>query len=99
MFINPYLGFSRCFLFSDYVFYFIILNCRLVLVLRVYTIRKLLKFIICYQFSFVKTTRKFIIVKFLIRKLGSSSVLIMLIMIRIESFAIIKLRGVSTKLN
>ena len=66
---------------------------------RVYTITKLLKFIICYQFSFVKTTRKFIIVKFLIRKLGSSLVLIMLIMIRIQSFAIIKLRGVSTKLN
>ena len=47
----------------------------------------------------MKTTRKFIIVKFLIRKLRSSSVLKMLIMIRIESFAIIKLRGVSTKLN
>ena len=65
----------------------------------VYTTTKLLKFIICYQFSFVKTTRKFIIVKFFIRKLEPSSVLIMLIMIRIESFAIIKLRGVSTKLN
>ena len=66
---------------------------------RVYTITKLLKFIICYQFSFVKTTRKFIIVKFLIRKLGSSSMLIVLIMIRIQTVAIIKLRGVSTKLN
>ena len=65
----------------------------------VYTTTKLLKFIICYQFSFVKTTRKFIIVKFFIRKLGPSSVLIMLIMILIESFAIIKLRGISTKLN
>ena len=66
---------------------------------RVYTITKLLKFIICYQFSFVKTTRKFIIVKLSICKLGSSSLLIMLIMIRIESFAIIKLRDVFTKLN
>jgi hypothetical protein len=41
---------------------------------------------------FVETPRKFITVKLSIRKPGSSSVLI----IRIESFAVINLRGVST---
>ena len=61
-----------------------------------------------YLLSFVETPRKFIIAKLSIRKLGSSSVLIILNGIistdedpslRIESFAIINLRGVSTKLN
>ena len=58
-------------------------------------------------FNFVDTPRNFIIAKLSIRKPGSSSVLIKLDFIstdedpglRIESFAIIKLRGVSTKLN
>ena len=52
------------------------------------------------------TPRKFIIAELSIRKLGSSSVLIILFIstdedpsLRIESSAIINLRGVSTKLN
>ena len=56
--------------------------------------------------SFVETPRKFIIAELSIRKLGSSSVLIIGIIstdedpsLRIESSAIINLRGVSTKLN
>ena len=60
-----------------------------------------------YLFSFVETPRKFIIAELSIRKLGSSSVLKIIRIIstdegpslRIESFAIINLRGVSTKLN
>ena len=59
-----------------------------------------------YLLSFVETPRKFIIAELSIRKLGSSSVLIMCIIstdedpsLRIESSAIINLRGVSTKLN
>ena len=61
-----------------------------------------------YLFSFVETLRKFIIAELSIRKLGSSSVLIIPNNIistdedpslRIESSAIINLRGVSTKLN
>ena len=61
-----------------------------------------------YLLSFVETPRRFIIAELSIRKLGSSSVLIILISIistdedpslRIESSAIINLRGVSTKLN
>ena len=79
-----------------------------------------------YLLSFVEAPRKFIIAELSIRKLGSSSVLIILIRIyniytdntdmilrytisiistdedpslRIESSAIINLRGVSTKLN
>ena len=62
-----------------------------------------------YLLSFVDTPRKFIIAELSIRKLGSSSVLIILIIgiistdedpsLRIESSAIINLRGVSTKLN
>ena len=55
----------------------------------------------------METPRKFIIAELSIRKLGSSSVLIILRIIstdedpslRIESSAIINLRGVSTKLN
>ena len=55
----------------------------------------------------METPRKFIIAELSIRKLGSSSVLIILCIIstdedpslRIESSAIINLRGVSTKLN
>ena len=57
---------------------------------------------------FIEAPRKFTIVKLSIRKLGCSSVLILLSFIiisiderpslRIESFAIINLRGVSTKL-
>ena len=59
-------------------------------------------------FNFVDTPRNFIIAKLSIRKPGSSLVLIKSIDfistdedpgLRIESFAIIKLRGVSTKLN
>ena len=57
-------------------------------------------------FNFVDTPRNFIIAKLSIRKPGSSSVLIKAFIstdedpgLRIESFAIIKLRGVSTKLN
>ena len=56
--------------------------------------------------SFVETPRKFIIAELSIRKLGSSSVLIIGIIstdedpsLRIESSATINLRGVSTKLN
>ena len=70
--------------------------------------------------SFVETPRKFIIAEISIRKLGSSSVLIIILnylintiywpndqiistdedpSLRIESSAIINLRGVSTKLN
>ena len=49
--------------------------------------------------SFVETPRKFIIAELSIRKLGSSSVLIVDPSLRIESSAIINLRGVSTKLN
>ena len=60
-----------------------------------------------YLFSFVETPRKFIIAELSIRKLGSSSVLKIIRIIstdedpslRIESSAIINLRGVSTKLN
>ena len=65
-----------------------------------------------YLLSFVETPRKFIIAELSIRKLGSSSVLIILLLhyytiistdedpsLRIESSAIINLRGVSTKLN
>ena len=65
-----------------------------------------------YLLSFVETPRKFIIAELSIRKLGSSSVLIYNIQLnqciistdedpslRIESSAIINLRGVSTKLN
>ena len=57
-----------------------------------------------YLLSFVETPRKFIIAELSIRKLGSSSVLIILNYyedpsLRIESSAIINLRGVSTKLN
>ena len=60
-----------------------------------------------YLLSFVETPRKFIIAELSIRKLGSSSVLIIIGIIstdedpslRIESSAIINLRGVSTKLN
>ena len=61
----------------------------------------------------METPRKFIIAELSIRKLGSSSVLIILLLaliiniistdedpsLRIESSAIINLRGVSTKLN
>ena len=51
----------------------------------------------------METPRKFIIAELSIRKLGSSSVLIMHTdedpSLRIESSAIINLRGVSTKLN
>ena len=61
---------------------------------------------IIYLFSFVETPRKFMIAELSIRKLGSSSVLIILIIstdenssLRIESLAIINLRGVSTKLS
>ncbi len=58
-------------------------------------------------FNFVVTPRNFIIAKLSIRKPGSSSVLIISDFIgtdedpglRIESFAIIKLRGVTTKLK
>ena len=66
-----------------------------------------------YLLSFVETPRKFIIAELSIRKLGSSSVLIILALLlllciistdedpslRIESSAIINLRDVSTKLN
>ena len=69
-----------------------------------------------YLLSFVETPRKFIIAELSIRKLGSSSVLIIQILLaniisaniistdedpslRIESSAIINLRGISTKLN
>ena len=56
----------------------------------------------------MKAPRKFAIAKLSIRKLGPPSVLIILVVIistdedpslRIESFAVINLRGVSTKLN
>ena len=60
-------------------------------------------------FNFVVTPRNFIIAKLSIRKPGSSSVLIKSLCylistdeepgLRIESFAIIKLRGVTTKLK
>ena len=50
-----------------------------------------------YLSSFVETPCKFIIAELLIRKLGSSSVLIM--SLRIESSAIINLCGVSIKLD
>ena len=52
-----------------------------------------------YLSSFVETPRKFIIAELSIRKLGSSSVLYEDPSLRIESSAIINLRGVSTKLN
>ena len=57
-----------------------------------------------YLLSFVETPRKFIIAELSIRKLESSSVLIIISTdedpsLRIESSAIINLRGVSTKLN
>ena len=53
------------------------------------------------KFSFVETPSKFTIAKLSIRKLGSSSVLKIHYYpnLRIESFAIINLRGLSTKLN
>ena len=59
---------------------------------------------IIYLFSFVETPRKFITVELSIRKLGSSLVLIIIQSdedpsLRIESSAVINLRGVSTKLN
>ena len=68
---------------------------------------KLSSFYVCmvntiYLFSFVETPRKFIIAELSMRKLGSSSVLIIVLLImilRIESSAIINLRSVSTKLN
>ena len=47
--------------------------------------------------NFVVTPRNFIIAKLSIRKHGSSLVLIISPGLRIESFAIIKLRGVTTK--
>ena len=55
----------------------------------------------------METPRKFVIVELSIRELGSSSVLIIIYYystdedpsLRIESSAIINLRGVSTKLN
>ena len=60
------------------------------------------------KYNFVETLRKFTILKLSIRKLGCSSVLILLSFIiistdehpglRTESFAMINLRGVSTKL-
>ena len=60
-----------------------------------------------YLLSYVETPRKLIIAELSIRKLGSSSVLIILLLaiiigtdedpsLRIESSAIIHLRGVST---
>ena len=58
-----------------------------------------------YLFSFVETPRKFIIPELSIHKLGSSIFLSSIIStdedtsLRIESSAIINLRGVSTKLN
>ena len=57
-----------------------------------------------YLLSFVETPRKFIIAELSIRKLGSSSVISIISTdedpsLRIESSAIINLRGVSTKLN
>ena len=59
----------------------------------------------CYKlkYNFVETKRKFIIAELSIRKLGCSSVLIITCTdedpsLRIESSAIINLRGVSTKL-
>ena len=57
-----------------------------------------------YLLSFVETPRKFIIAELSIRKLGSSSVQYYNSTdedpsLRIESSAIINLRGVSTKLN
>ena len=51
------------------------------------------------MFSFVETPLKFIIAELSIRKLGSSSVLIIYKKLYIESSAIINLHGVSTKLN
>ena len=54
------------------------------------------------KYSFVETPRKFIIAELSIRKLGSSSGIIISTdedpSLRIESSAIINLRGVSTKL-
>ena len=47
------------------------------------------------KYILVETPRKFIVAKLSIRKLGSSSVLII---IRIESFAMVNFHGVSTKL-
>ena len=76
--------------------------------------------LLLYLLSFVETPRKFIIAELSIRKLGSSSVLIILLLViisinniinniiistdedpslRIESSAMLNLRGVSTKLN
>ena len=67
------------------------------------TTKKILIILRLYLFSFVETPRKFIIAELSIRKLGSSSVLIILMhedpSLQIESSAIINLRGVSTKLN
>ena len=48
------------------------------------------------KYNFMETPRKSIIAKLSIRKLGSSSVLDL--SLQIKSFAIINLRGVSTKL-
>ena len=60
------------------------------------------------KYDFVETPRNFSIAELSIRKLGSSSVLIIMLIIiiitdedpslRMESSAMIKLRGVSTKL-
>ena len=57
-----------------------------------------------YLLSFVETPRKFIIAELSIHKLGSSSVLSIIDTdedpsLRIESSAIINLRGVSTRFN
>ena len=51
-----------------------------------------------YLLSFVDTPRKFIIAELSIRKLGSSSVLIILALMKIRAYGS-NLRGVSTKLN
>ena len=50
------------------------------------------------KYNFVETTRKFIIAELSIRKLGSSSLMKIRPSLRFESFAIINLRGVFTKL-
>ena len=74
----------------------------------VHTVGNIVSVFQIYLLSFAETPRKFIITELSIRKLGSSSVLIIHFGIistdedpslRIESSAIINLRGVSTKLN
>ena len=78
---------------------------RVIVVILTYVIVVCLADSSLYLLSFVETPRKFIIAELSIRKLGSSSVLIIIIStdedpsLRIESSAIINLRGVSTKLN